>query len=137
MVADLVPVDDNQQSERPHTLVRRRFLTLAGGTLFALATKLFVPAQVSAACPSGCDCTGTNGTCPCCSGADCPCCSGPYCFCRRIQNQCSWTFSTPAGNGCYHVYRCRDYHDPNGGYCVCKGYLGVLCPSRIEELPAV
>lgn len=138
MADELERVDGERRTSYSPSIGRRRVLGVLSGALFGLAAKVFVPMPAGAAhlgCPSLCNCIGTVGQCHTCSGATCTQCPAGSFNCETQNKQC-WTVTTPAGGGCYNTYRCCDWLRTDNTVCICRGYLGVICPSRPVAQPA-
>lgn len=106
-------------------LGRRRFLTLLGGAMFGVATRMVAP-NVSLAAPTpalcsnapGCDTCNNDGVCTECDNGPAYTCGG---------NQC-WLVSTPPdASGCRKYYNCCDWQRSDRSVCICRSYAYTSC----------
>lgn len=109
---------------------RSRALKWIGGGLLAVALRLTLPAEARAghgAAPS--PCVGF-GECHCCTGPDCcsPGCTWPgppHTHCGS-GTQCWYTCVNVPDPIPDELYRCCDWHDPQGDvdHCICREFIG-------------
>jgi hypothetical protein len=122
------------EPELPEPFGRRPVLGILGGTLFAAATRMFVPQPASASHgppPPGCQ---GAGECHTCNGSVCTGCdNGPSKNCLLQPGKQCWKISRPANGGCRKIYRCCDWYNSEWGVCICRGYIGTQCPQAVES----
>lgn len=115
----------NWISERP--IRRRKLLDAMAGGVLAAATRVFISSSASAesfGVPPAC----TGSYCPSCSGSTCTSgCNGPYVGACIGDSSCWSVQGDLASPGCYNFWQCCDWDLADGLFCVCRGYLGVIC----------
>ena len=116
------------------SLGRRRFLTLLGGAMFGVATRMVAP-KVSVAAPTPPLCNGAPGCDTCNDDGVCEgCFNGPAYSCGG--NQC-WLVSTePDSNGCRRYYNCCDWLRSDESTCICRSFAYTSCPDTSPPPPS-
>ena len=104
---------------------RNRVLAMLGGALIGLSVRMISPTAAR----------GDHGPVPqwCYGYGVCHCCSGHTC-CASGCSYSEW-LGCPTGGQCWFVcdpninrlYRCCDWQQADGGYCICMGLTGIPC----------
>ncbi len=130
------PTEHRLKDPRPR-FGRRRALALLSASLFGAASRAFAPKKAGAA-PTPTYCFGAPG-CDTCSGTVCTeCYNGRSYNCKaKYSGITCWSAKGGyAGGGCYHYYTCCDWYRSDWSVCICRGYLGILCPSAPQAVAA-
>lgn len=123
------PIRRTRDTNVPAKRTRRSFVTALSAGAVGLAGRAFIPARASAA-PTPPGCFGAPG-CDTCSGDVCTgCYNGRSYNCQGVQGRTCWyTDVNPAPDGCFTASRCCDWFRSDFSVCICKDYVGIICPS--------